>query len=204
MEMKVFDKFVLPNGSSIPNRIAQAAMAENMADADHAPSEQLMRLYQAWAEGEAGLLITGNVMIDSSAMTGPGGVVLEDDRHLEKFRRWAGIGRAKAAQFWLQINHPGRQMPANLGQKTWAPSEGAMDLGTMSKHLNANPKFLAAEAEVDSAALAPLPNSQKIYDQSTRSTYAACACRHAITLSGARSSPLGQVTLPPTMRACAK
>ena len=142
--MNVFDQLVLPNGTIMPNRIAKAAMEENMADADQAPSEKLMRLYQGWAQGEAGLLITGNVMIDRRAMTGPGGVVLEDDRNLDKFRRWAGIGRANGAQFWLQINHPGRQMPANLGQKTWAPSEVAMDLGKMSKHF-ATPQAMTQE-----------------------------------------------------------
>ncbi|WP_322047467.1 NADH:flavin oxidoreductase/NADH oxidase family protein [Paraburkholderia sp. J67] len=134
--MNVFDKLALPNGSTIPNRIAKAAMEENMADASHAPSEQLMRLYQAWADGGAGLLITGNVMVDSRAMTGPGGVVLEDDTHLEAFRRWARIGRSKRAQFWLQINHPGRQMRANLGQPTWAPSAVPLALGRMSKHFS--------------------------------------------------------------------
>lgn len=56
--MTLFDPLVLPNGSTLPNRIAKAAMEENMADADHAPSEHLMRLYQAWAEGGAGLLIS--------------------------------------------------------------------------------------------------------------------------------------------------
>jgi 2,4-dienoyl-CoA reductase-like NADH-dependent reductase (Old Yellow Enzyme family) len=146
--MKLFDTLLLPNGSSIPNRIAKAAMEENMADAELAPSEQLMRLYQSWAEGGAGLLITGNVMVDSRAMTGPGGVVLEDDRHLEKFRRWAEIGRAKGAQIWLQINHPGRQMPANLGQKTWAPSEVPMDLGKMSKHFD-TPQAMTQEVIED-------------------------------------------------------
>jgi 2,4-dienoyl-CoA reductase-like NADH-dependent reductase (Old Yellow Enzyme family) len=134
--MKVFDKLVFPNGSSVPNRIAKAAMEENMADADQAPSAQLMRLYQAWADGGAGLLITGNVMVDSRAMTGPGGVVLEDASQLEKFRRWAAVGRAQGAQFWLQINHPGRQMPADLGQQTWAPSAVPLDLGKMSRHFN--------------------------------------------------------------------
>ncbi|MGO4380929.1 NADH:flavin oxidoreductase/NADH oxidase family protein [Pseudoduganella sp. RAF53_2] len=135
--MKVFDKLVLPNGTTIPNRIAKAAMEENMADAEHGPSDQLMRLYQTWADGGAGLLITGNVMVDSRAMTGPGGVVLENDEQIGKFKRWAEIGRAKGAQFWLQINHPGRQMPANLGQDTWAPSAVPIDLGKMSKHFNA-------------------------------------------------------------------
>ncbi|WP_082078489.1 NADH:flavin oxidoreductase/NADH oxidase family protein [Bradyrhizobium sp. LTSP849] len=130
--MKLFEKLTLPNGSVIPNRIAKAAMEENMADADQAPSQDLMRLYASWADGEAGLILTGNVMVDGRAMTGPGGVVLEDDRHLDRFRRWAEIGRSSGAQVWLQINHPGRQMQANLGQKTWAPSAVAMDLGKMS------------------------------------------------------------------------
>jgi 2,4-dienoyl-CoA reductase-like NADH-dependent reductase (Old Yellow Enzyme family) len=135
--MNMFEKLTLPNGSVIANRIAKAAMEENMADADQAPSEQLMRLYQSWADGEAGLILTGNVMVDGRAMTGPGGVVLEDDRHLDKFKRWASIGRSRGAQFWLQINHPGRQMQANLGQETWAPSAVPLDLGKLSKRFAA-------------------------------------------------------------------
>ncbi|AQV98406.1 2,4-dienoyl-CoA reductase [Cupriavidus necator] len=146
--MNVFDKLILRNGSSVPNRIAKAAMEENMADADHAPSEELMRLYKAWAEGGAGLLITGNVMVDSRAMTGPGGVVLEDARHLDRFRRWAQVGRSRGAQFWLQINHPGRQMPANLGQPTWAPSAVPLNLGNMSRHFN-TPQAMTQEVIED-------------------------------------------------------
>lgn len=135
--MKVFTPLQLPNGSSLANRIAKAAMEENMADADQAPSAALMRLYQAWADGGAGLLITGNVMVDGRAMTGPGGVVLQDASQLDKFKRWARVGRSRGAQVWLQINHPGRQMPANLGQPTWAPSAVALDLGSMSRHFKA-------------------------------------------------------------------
>lgn len=132
--MNLFAPLSLPNGSTLPNRIAKAAMEENMADADHAPSTRLMRLYQTWADGGAGLLISGNVMIDGRAMTGPGGVVLEDDRQLQRFRDWARTGRSGGAQFWLQLNHPGRQMPANLGQPTWAPSAVPLALGNMSRH----------------------------------------------------------------------
>lgn len=130
--MKVFEKLVLPNGSQIQNRIAKAAMEENMADLNHAPSEELMHLYQAWANGGVGLIITGNVMVDRRAMTGPGGVVLEDDKFIDTFKRWAQVGRSQGAQFWLQINHPGRQMQSNLGQETWAPSAVGLDLGKMS------------------------------------------------------------------------
>lgn len=131
--MPAFQPLQLPNGTVIPNRIAKAAMEENLADTRQGPSAELLRLYQAWAEGGAGLLLTGNVMVDRRAMTGPGGVVLEDERQLDKFRQWARIGRARGAQLWMQINHPGRQMQANLGQPTVAPSAVALELGGLSK-----------------------------------------------------------------------
>ncbi|WP_166840992.1 NADH:flavin oxidoreductase/NADH oxidase family protein [Rheinheimera pleomorphica] len=132
--MSLFTPLTLPNGSVIANRIAKAAMEENLASAQHTPSERLFRLYQAWADGGAGLIISGNVMVDRTAMTGPGGVVLEDDTALDSFKRWAAIGQSGGAQFWLQINHPGRQMPASLGQPTFAPSAVALDLGKLSHY----------------------------------------------------------------------
>lgn len=131
--MSPFEALHLPNGSVIPNRIVKAAMEENLADLTQGPSAELLRLYQAWAEGGTGLLLTGNVMIDRHAMTGPGGVVLEDARQLDKFREWARIGRCQGAQIWMQLNHPGRQMQANLGQPTVAPSAVALELGGLSK-----------------------------------------------------------------------
>ena len=144
--MSPFESLTLPNGAVIPNRIAKASMEENMGDALRGPSAELIRLYQAWAQGGAGLILTGNVMVDRRAMTGPGGVVLEDDRQLEKFREWARVGRAGGAQLWMQINHPGRQMRANLGQPTVAPSAVALELGGASK-LFAVPKAMD-EAEI--------------------------------------------------------
>ncbi len=130
--MALFSKLVLPNGNEIKNRIGKGAMEENMADSDQAPSDQLYRLYDSWAKGGTGLIISGNVMVDGRAMTGPGGVVLENDRNLDKFRRLAEIGTQNGAQFWLQINHPGRQMPGSLGQQAIAPSAVGLDLGAQS------------------------------------------------------------------------
>jgi len=128
-----YTPLTLPNGSTLPNRLAKAAMEENMADADHAPSDALIRLYRSWAEGGVGLMLTGNVMVDHRAMTGPGGVVLESATHTARFRAWAEAARSHGAQVWIQLNHPGRQMPAALGQDTLAPSPVAMDLGSFSK-----------------------------------------------------------------------
>ena len=144
--MSPFTPLSLPNGSLLPNRLAKAAMEENMADANHAPSNALIRLYQTWAEGEVGLMITGNVMVDRRAMTGPGGVVLESGQHGERFREWARAARSTGAQVWMQINHPGRQMPAALGQETLAPSAVALDMGSFSKQFTA-PKAMS-EADI--------------------------------------------------------
>jgi 2,4-dienoyl-CoA reductase-like NADH-dependent reductase (Old Yellow Enzyme family) len=130
--MTLFSPLTLPNGTRIPNRIVKAAMEENMCDANHAPSDALLRLYQAWAEGSAGLILTGNVMVDRRAMTGPGGVVLEDDSHLDRFQQWAKVARAGGAQVWMQMSHPGRQMMAALGQETWSASSVPLDMGHLS------------------------------------------------------------------------
>ena len=130
--MNLFTPLTLPNGTSIPNRMAKAAMEENMCDSNHAPSEGLLQLYKAWADGGSGLILTGNVMVDRRAMTGPGGVVLEDDRHLDRFKQWAKVAQSGGAQVWMQISHPGRQMLAALGQATWSASAVPLDMGKLS------------------------------------------------------------------------
>ena len=61
---------------TIPNRIAKAAMTEGLADTQGRASEGLVRLYNAWARGGAGLLITGNVQIDAHHLERPGNVVI--------------------------------------------------------------------------------------------------------------------------------
>lgn len=143
--MSLFTPLTLPNGTRIPNRIAKAAMEENMCDANHAPSGALLRLYQAWADGGAGLILTGNVMVDRRAMTGPGGVVLEDDRHLDPFKQWAQVARSGGAQVWMQISHPGRQMMAALGQETWSASAVPLDMGNLSNKFSVPKAMTAAD-----------------------------------------------------------
>lgn len=129
----LFAPLTLPNGSSIPNRIGKAAMEENMAVAGQLPGAEIARLYGAWADGGAGLIITGNVMIDGRALTGPGGIVLQAGTPLQPFRDWAKAGRRGGAQLWMQLNHPGRQVLAAMGGNRWAPSAVALDLGKHSK-----------------------------------------------------------------------
>lgn len=144
--MSLFEPLTLPCGAVLPNRLAKAAMEENMADPNNAPSEALYKLYRAWGEGGLGLIITGNVMVDYRGMTSPGGVVLEDASELEKFKHWAQQAKCQGAKAWMQINHPGRQMPANLGQVALAPSVVPLNLGKLSK--NFAPQREMSEADI--------------------------------------------------------
>ncbi|MNK52861.1 NADH oxidase [compost metagenome] len=142
----LFLPLTLPNGSVLPNRLAKAAMEENMADAGQLPGAALHDLYRVWAQGGAGLILTGNVMIDGRALTGPGGVVLEAGTPLERFTEWAAAARSGGAQVWMQINHPGRQVQISMGGTAWAPSSVALDLGKHSK-LFVQPRAMS-EAEI--------------------------------------------------------
>lgn len=143
MTSAVFSSFTLPCGSVLPNRLAKAAMEENMADSGQVPGPSLLRLYSRWAKGGIGLLITGNVMVDGRAMTGPGGVVLDKDSELAPFKAWAKAAKQNNTQVWMQINHPGRQVYAAMGGEVLSPSDVALNLGKHS-HLFSQPKAMTA------------------------------------------------------------
>jgi 2,4-dienoyl-CoA reductase-like NADH-dependent reductase (Old Yellow Enzyme family) len=97
-------------------------MSERLAGSDAAPNEAHVRLYEAWSRGGAGLLVTGNVMIDRRAIGESGNVVVEDDRHHGALAAWASAATSGGAAVWAQINHPGRQAPRHLNREAVAPS----------------------------------------------------------------------------------
>ncbi|MFQ6553589.1 NADH:flavin oxidoreductase/NADH oxidase family protein [Aestuariibius insulae] len=140
----LFQPLDLPNGTRLPNRLAKAAMEENLADPGQIPGSRLERLYERWAQGGAGLLITGNVMIDPSALTGPGGVVLEADSDIAPFAKWAEAARSNGAQVWMQINHPGRQVYADMREEAVSPSDVAVAIPGFSA-LFGKPRALTAD-----------------------------------------------------------
>jgi 2,4-dienoyl-CoA reductase-like NADH-dependent reductase (Old Yellow Enzyme family) len=137
----LFRPLTLPNGAVLQNRLCKAAMEENLSIEGQLPGEKLFTLYQRWAEGGVGLQISGNVMIAPDAMTGPGGVVLQNDSHLDLFKTWAEAGRAGGAHFWMQINHPGRQVYAAMGEQAVGPSDIAVSIPGFDKLL-AKPRSL--------------------------------------------------------------
>ncbi len=137
------DGFDLGRGPRIKNRFFKSALSEQMGDSDHGPRPDLITLYRRWAEGGSGLLVTGNVMIDSRFLGEPGNVVLEDDRHGEAFRAWAVSVAGHNTQLWMQLNHPGKQIPSFLCSEPVAPSSVPMGHGL--GHLFKTPRALSEE-----------------------------------------------------------
>ncbi len=119
-------------------------MEENLADEGQVPGDRLAALYRRWAEGGAGLLLTGNVMISPDALTGPGGVVLQDGTDLAGFRRWAEAGRSGGGHIWMQINHPGRQVYADMKEEAVSASDVAVDIPGFSS-LFSKPRALTED-----------------------------------------------------------
>lgn len=132
MTSELFSPLPLGSGAVLGNRIAKAAMEENMAGDGQVPDRRLLALYRNWAAGGAGLLITGNVMVHAEALTGPAGVVLDDAAPLEPFTEWAAAAKSGGGAVWMQINHPGRQIQANMPGVVWGPSAVGVDLGKHS------------------------------------------------------------------------
>ncbi|MFJ7128753.1 NADH:flavin oxidoreductase/NADH oxidase family protein [Streptomyces sp. NPDC098101] len=132
MTSELFSPLPLRSGQKLRNRIAKAAMEENMAGAGQLPDEQLFTLYRRWAAGGTGLLITGNVMVHAEALTGPGGVVLDENAPLEPFIAWAKAAKSGGGAIWMQINHPGRQVASDMPGVVWGPTDIGVSLGKHS------------------------------------------------------------------------
>lgn len=121
----------LPCGAVLPNRLAKGAMTEGLASPDGLPTPELARLYRCWSEGGAGLLLTGNVMIDGAHLERAGNVVLDRPPTAAMhaaLAAWAESGTAGGNHLWMQISHSGRQTQKAINPAPKAPSAVAMRL----------------------------------------------------------------------------
>ena len=104
----------LPNGAVLKNRIGKSALSEGIAEANGRPNEALFNLYDQWGKGGAGLLISGNVMVDKDHLVNANVMIAEDEAFLEDYTTLAAKAQAEGTHLWMQINHPGRQAPVYL------------------------------------------------------------------------------------------
>jgi len=115
--------FKLPCGASINNRLVKSAMTERISNKRLEPTEKHANLYKKWADTGAGLLITGNVMVDPIHMESAGNVYVREESILPKMQRWAEAAKTPDNHVWVQISHAGRQTNKFSTFRPLAPSE---------------------------------------------------------------------------------
>lgn len=173
----------LPCGAILKNRIGKSAMSENMGSRGYTSNEKFNRLYGRWAEGGAGLLITGNVMVDRFALGEAHNVVIEQGIQDSNLPLWAAAGKREGTHIWVQLNHPGKQSPKFLSKEPVAPS--AIPLKKPLDRLFTTPRALS-EAE--------------ILDLIARFAYAARVCKESsftgVQIHGAHGYLVSQFLSP--------
>ena len=120
----------LPCGVELPNRLAKAAMTEGLATPEGVPTPALNTLYRHWSAAGAGLLLTGNVIVDRDHLERPGNVVIDrepDPEMAQALAAWAQACTVGGNQAWVQLSHAGRQTMKTVNPHPRAPS--AVKLG---------------------------------------------------------------------------
>lgn len=115
----------LPCGAILPNRLAKAAMTEGLATTQGLPGAELEQLYGIWSDGGAGMLLSGNILIDADHLERPGNVIIDckpDEKMHLALAAWAKAGTRNGNHFWAQISHAGRQTQKNINPHPKAPS----------------------------------------------------------------------------------
>lgn len=111
--MMLFQPFSFQNGKTAKNRFFKSAMEEQLGK-DNSPTQGLVKLYDVWADGGSGILVTGNVMVTLDGKGSKGDVVLENDQDLEMLKQWATAGSKNDTLMIMQINHAGKQVSKDL------------------------------------------------------------------------------------------
>ena len=134
------EPFKLPCGASIPNRLAKAAMTERISNSSFDATKAHQHLYQQWSKTGAGLLITGNVMIDRKHLESAGNIAFDQDANEVMLKEWAKNAQENGNAAWVQISHAGRQTNRFSTNHPLAPS--AVQLKKMG--LFGTPKAMTA------------------------------------------------------------
>ena len=101
--------FKLPCGVTINNRLCKAATTERLCGRKGIPSNELVHLYKRWSGTNAGLLITGNFMVDRNHLESAGNVVVDSEVIHPELVELANAGNSLGNHTWSQIGHSGRQ-----------------------------------------------------------------------------------------------
>jgi len=123
------------SGKTASNRFLKGAMTERLSswsptdiNARGIPSKNLINVYKRWGEGEIGLILTGNIMIEYDQLEAMGNPIIPRDAPFEgeRFEAFKEMGRVSKAYGSLcvgQVSHPGRQVENRIQKNPMSASD---------------------------------------------------------------------------------
>ncbi|KAJ9201154.1 hypothetical protein DTO027B6_628 [Paecilomyces variotii] len=130
------------SGRTAPNRFLKGAMSERLAsfsfddvESRGIPTKALINVYRRWGEGQIGLSLTGNVMIDPAHLETAGNMVIPRNapfsgERFERFAEMASVAKANGSLLIAQVGHPGRQTAKELQPNPISASDIPVKEGT--------------------------------------------------------------------------
>jgi 2,4-dienoyl-CoA reductase-like NADH-dependent reductase (Old Yellow Enzyme family) len=94
---------------TLPNRFVRSATQEYMARDDGEVTDRQVGLFQALAEGEVGLIITGHAYVHPLGKAGPNQTAIFEDRFVPGLTRIARAAHGGSSKIFAQLAHAGRQ-----------------------------------------------------------------------------------------------
>ncbi|KAF9893418.1 hypothetical protein FE257_010730 [Aspergillus nanangensis] len=127
------------SGRTAKNRFLKAPMTErlctwNRDDEDISargmPTPSYTHLYSRWGEGDIGIIISGNIMVQYDALEAYGNPILADnhDDRVSSFRTMTTLAKAHGSLIIAQISHPGRQGAQHLNPHPVSASDVHLQL----------------------------------------------------------------------------
>lgn len=130
--VQIAQKIKLPCGATLKNRIVKAAMTEGLSDGTNKANDRFVTLYKRWGEGGAGLLITGNVLVDRWHLERGGNLAIEGEQSNEELAKLADLAsaaKAHGAKIIMQLNHAGRQTQKMINKHPKSASDIGLKMG---------------------------------------------------------------------------
>lgn len=94
-------------GVTLKNRLVKAAMSDSLGDGAGRATDAQLRLYRRWMVGGAGLLVIGEVQVDSRFPEKPGNLVLDGSVDHSLLRGLAELTAPSGGHIWPQLGHAG-------------------------------------------------------------------------------------------------
>jgi 2,4-dienoyl-CoA reductase-like NADH-dependent reductase (Old Yellow Enzyme family) len=125
------------------NRFLKGAMTERLSswdaknlEARGVPSKNLINVYRRWGEGEFGVILTGNIMVEYDHLEAAGNPIIPrgapyDGERFEGFKELATQSKKHGSLIVGQVSHPGRQVAENIQKNPVSASDVQLEGNVM-------------------------------------------------------------------------